>query len=152
MTAGPSAAARRRRPCAGSAGERGASAVELAVVAPALLALIFFIIQSALWFHGRNVALQAAREGVSQLRLAVARPGAADPAAVEETVERQTAAFAATVGGNSLLRPRVTAEFRKDDGRVTVAVEGEAVSLVGLTLPVRQRVTGEIERFEGDTQ
>ena len=49
--------------------DRGASAVEFAVIAPTLLLLIFFIIQGGLYFYGRSVALQAARDGVSQLRL-----------------------------------------------------------------------------------
>jgi Flp pilus assembly protein TadG len=50
--------------------ERGASALEMAFVAPGLILLIFFSIQAALFFYGRNVAIQAAREGVSQMRVA----------------------------------------------------------------------------------
>ena len=51
------------------AGDDGASALELSIVAPAILALIFAI-QAGLFFYCRTVAVQAAREGVSQLRLA----------------------------------------------------------------------------------
>jgi len=49
--------------------ERGVSSLELAILAPAILALIFVSIQTALWLYGRSVALNAAQEGVSRLRL-----------------------------------------------------------------------------------
>ena len=52
------------------AGDEGSVALELAVIGPSLFVLIFFAIQVALYFYGCSVALQSAREGVSQLRLA----------------------------------------------------------------------------------
>ena len=45
----------------------------MAIIAPGFLFLIFFSIQAALYMYGRAVATQAAREGVSQLRLAADR-------------------------------------------------------------------------------
>ena len=49
--------------------ERGVSTLELSILAPAIIALIFVSIQTALWLYGRSVALNAAQEGVSKLRL-----------------------------------------------------------------------------------
>ena len=62
--------ARHRVQARGVGRERGSAALELAIVAPALLALIFFSLQAAFFFYGRTAATHAAREGVSQLRLA----------------------------------------------------------------------------------
>ena len=57
--------------------DRGSSAVELAILAPALLLLTMIIIQFALWFQARQAALAAAQEGARLARvLSVdARPG-----------------------------------------------------------------------------
>ena len=43
--------------------DRGASAVELAILAPALIFASLLIIQFALWFDARHAALAAAQEG-----------------------------------------------------------------------------------------
>ena len=40
--------------------ERGATVVELAIIMPIVLAVILLMVQSALWFHGRQVADAAA--------------------------------------------------------------------------------------------
>ena len=70
--------------------QRGASAVELAMVAPAFLLLIFFSIQAALFFYGRNVALQSAREAVAQLRLS---PDGADYQATRDQIQSDVADY-----------------------------------------------------------
>lgn len=135
----------------GPRGDRGASALELAIVAPGLLLLVFLSIQAGLFFYGRAVAQQAAREGVSTLRLAQTR--AVDDA-VREDVQASVARYAATVGGETLLRPRVTTTYDvQGSGKVSVTVRGTVVSLVpGLALTVTQRAFGEIERFESDAR
>ena len=43
--------------------ERGSSAVELAVLAPALMMICMLILQFGLWFNARQVALAAAQAG-----------------------------------------------------------------------------------------
>jgi Flp pilus assembly protein TadG len=48
--------------------DRGASAVELAVLAPAFLMVIMLIIQFGLWFEARQVALAAAQAGARVAR------------------------------------------------------------------------------------
>jgi Flp pilus assembly protein TadG len=55
--------------------DRGASAVELAILTPALLLASFLIISFAMWFDARHAALAAAQEGDL-----VAREEAGNPA------------------------------------------------------------------------
>lgn len=106
------------------------------------------MVQAALFFYGRSVALQAAREGVSELRLAQTPAAfrAAEPGAEDRTQQ-----FAAAVGRQSLARPRAAATYNDVAGTVTVTVTGHVVSLVGFTLSVSQTATGTVERFEPDT-
>jgi TadE-like protein len=68
MAAGWRRATLGRRRGAGR-GDRGSSAVELVLLAPMLLALIWLIIQYALYYQGRQVV--AAPGGVSQVRVTV---------------------------------------------------------------------------------
>jgi len=136
-----SAAAVRRRD------ERGASALELAFLAPALLLLIFFTIQGALFFYGRNVAIQSAREGVSQIRLAQDADTYAD---IHDRVILGVQRFAHNVGREALIDPRVIPRYDGDTGRVSVTVTGHVITLVpGLHLSVTERAYGVIERFDG---
>ena len=133
-----------------AARESGASAVELVLVAPGVLVLVFLSIQAGLFFYGRVVAEHAAREGGSVLRLAPDR-AAAD--AVDEQVRAAVTAYAATVGRETLLAPSTQTEYREDTGKVAVTVRGRVITLVpGLDLSVSQRVEGAVERFEGDTR
>jgi Flp pilus assembly protein TadG len=127
--------------------DAGASAVELAVAAPVLLLLLFFLVQAALWMHGRNVATAAAREGVAQLRLLGDRSCGERAAAAETEVQ----AFAAAAGRESLLSPRVRARCDPAAGRVSIEVTARSITLVpGLRLAVDVSATGSLERFDAD--
>jgi Flp pilus assembly protein TadG len=55
--------------------ERGSVAVELAVVAPALMLLVLGVLQFGLWYHAQNVVQTAAQEGA---RTAAAENGTAE--------------------------------------------------------------------------
>lgn len=55
--------------------ERGSVAVELAVVAPALMLLVLGVLQFGLWYHAQNVVQTAAQEGA---RTAAAEEGTAE--------------------------------------------------------------------------
>ena len=59
--------------------DRGANPVELAVVMPAMLVLLFASIQIAAWFVARSTAMNAAQSGVNAQRVlgAPAGPGEA---------------------------------------------------------------------------
>lgn len=135
-----------RRPVGGRRDERGVSALELSFLAPMLLALIFFSIQAALYFYGRNVAIQSAREGVSQLRLA---QDLDTYQAVRGGVVRNTERFATQVGREALLDPVATPSYDEVGGRVTMQVQGQVITLLpGLDLTVTGRAEGSVERFE----
>jgi len=126
--------------------DTGFIALEVALVAPALLFLIFLSIQAALFFYGRSVAIQSAREGVVQLRLAQ------DEAAYRELrplVVANIERYAATVGRESLRNPVVDPSYDDGEGRVRVEVSGEVISLVPFVdLSVTQSAEGPIERFQ----
>jgi Flp pilus assembly protein TadG len=129
--------------------DRGSSALELSIVAPVVILMIFSTVQFALWLYGRNVALASAREGVSKLRVAADANGGG---VAEDATEQDVESYATQVGGESLLHPVATAHYSQQSGRVDVTVTGDVVTLVpGWTFHVTRTATGEIERFEGDT-
>ena len=129
--------------------ERGVSSLELAILAPAILALIFMSIQTALWLYGRSVALNAAQEGVSRLRL-VQPP--VYTTGVGEQVRADIQAYAQQLGGTTLQNADVKPpSYNNPEGMVSFTVTGDTVSLVpGLTLHVERTATGPIEQFEAD--
>ena len=122
------------------------SAVELAFLAPGLIFLIFVTIQGALFFYGRSVAIQSAREGVSQLRLAQDRATYDD---IRGGVIDNTERFAVAVGREALIDPVATAAYDDEAGRVRMTVTGRVITLVpGLDLTVTEEAEGPVERFE----
>lgn len=129
--------------------EHGASAIELSIVAPVFLLLIFTLIQGALLLYARNIALSAAREGVSDVRLF--QPDEYDAeadAAMKERIRR----YVTTVGNNTLVQPDPEIAYDAGgNGRATVTVSGEAISLLpGIDLTVERSASMEIEQFEPD--
>ena len=107
--------------------ERGVSTLELAILAPAILALIFVSIQTALWLYGRSVALNAAQEGVSRLRL-VQPP--VYTTAVGEKVRADIQSYAQQLGGETLRNTNVPfPAYNNPEGTVSFTVTGETVSL-----------------------
>lgn len=129
--------------------ERGVSSLELAILAPAILVLVFLSIQTALWLYGRSVALNAAQEGVSRLRL-VQPPVYTQ--AVGEKVRSDIQSYAEQLGGTTLQKTSVPfPEYNNPQGMVSFTVKGEAVTLVpGLHLSVTQTATAPIEQFQAD--
>jgi Flp pilus assembly protein TadG len=135
----------RRR--SGRRDERGVSALELAFLAPGLLLLIFFGIQGALYFYGRNVAIQSAREGVAQLRLAQDQ---ATYDSINTDVANNTERFAASIGHEALIGPSASPAYDDQAARVRMTVTGDVITLVpGLHLTVTEFAEGPVERFEG---
>ncbi|MBK6871190.1 MAG: pilus assembly protein [Kineosporiaceae bacterium] len=89
------------------------------VLFPALLALIFIVVQAGLHYYARSVALSAAREGV---RAAAVQDGtAADGQAAAD-------AFLARVADDLLAGSQVSAD--RTAQTVTVTVTGTSLSLV----------------------
>jgi Flp pilus assembly protein TadG len=119
-------------------GERGSASLELAVVFPIMLALVFLIVQTGIYWHTRTLALTAAQEGLwatSTLR-GSASAGEAD-----------TTDFLDRAGADGWLRDRDVHADRTAT-EATVTVTGRAISLIpGLPgLQVRQHASGPVER------
>ncbi|MFC0029497.1 TadE/TadG family type IV pilus assembly protein [Micromonospora chaiyaphumensis] len=124
--------------------ERGANPVELAVVMPAILVLLFASIQLAVWFVARSTALNAAQSGVNAQRGLDAPPGAGRDrattflrAAGDWLVDWQDPGPACAViatGGTPT--------------EVTCTVSGRSLSVIpGVDFPVRQTAHGTAERW-----
>lgn len=109
----------------GDAGVVGA--VELVIVTPLLIVMIFGVVQMALCWHARNI-VQATAEETN--RLATAADGTCDDAA------RRGVDLGARLGGSFLAGPAVV---RCADGpTVVVTVTAEALSILpGVRFPVR---------------
>lgn len=122
-------------------GDRGALTLELVVLFPVLLLLIFGMIQGALFFHGRNVALAAAEQGVRAARV----DGQSDRAG---TAEQQARQFLLDTGElNNLTQLSIVPAVDADQVRVTITARTLSL-LPGLPGPqVSQSAAGSIERF-----
>lgn len=116
--------------------ERGSMSVELVILTPVLLLLLFMIVQAGLYIHAREVALHAAAEGSAA-------------ATVEGGTDADGAAaalgFADQVGALS----GTAATVERTASTVTVTVTGQAPSIIpGLPLlDVTQSSTSAIERW-----
>ena len=119
--------------------ERGSVSLEIAVLGPALLLLVFTIVQASMWFYARSLALAAAEEGVAAGR-AYGNPPAAGVQAASAWLERNA--------GDSLLNSDV-ALIEAGPSRVAIEVRGQALSVLpGIAgVPVRQVAYGPVERF-----
>jgi Flp pilus assembly protein TadG len=118
-------------------GTRGSATVEIAVLAPVLLLVVFTIIQVGLWSYARSLALGAAQQGVAAGR-AYGAPAEAGRIRAEQ--------FLAATAGDSLLGSAVLA--RATPGTLRIEVTGRAQSVIpGVPgLPVRQHAEGPMER------
>lgn len=120
------------------AGERGSSSLELVIVFPAIMLIIFGGITAALFFHARNVAQAAAQEG---LREATAVNGTG------RAGEQRARQFIDNAGGRDVLQD-VTITRDVAANWATVTVEGRSLTLLpGMTLRIEQSATGPVERF-----
>ena len=120
-------------------GDRGSVSLELAIVFPALLLIVTALVQYALWFHARSLALAAAQQGVSVARAYHSTPAAGRGSAL---------AFIADHGADTLLNADVTTASPAT-GQVRVVVTGRSVSVLpGVAgLAVSQSAAGPLERF-----
>ncbi|MFI6321598.1 TadE/TadG family type IV pilus assembly protein [Nonomuraea sp. NPDC050556] len=117
--------------------DRGSAPLEAAVVYPVALLLILLVVNTALYFHARNIALSAAQEGLRVGRAHGSSTGAGQGAA--QRVISQ-------VGSSFLLGPSVSVSRTGDT--FEVEVRGEAISLVPLlTLKVEQVARAPIEKW-----
>jgi Flp pilus assembly protein TadG len=117
---------------------RGSATIEIAVLAPVLLLVVFTIVQVGLWSYARSLALGAAQEGVAAGR-AYRAPAEAGRIRAEQ--------FLATSAGDSLLAPAVVARATPSTVRVEVTGRAQSVLPAVPGLPVRQHAEGPIERW-----
>lgn len=125
--------ATRRRPDS----ERGSVAVELAIAFPIILLTLMTLIQAALWFYARTVALGAAEEGT--------REGRVLPASVDRA--RSAAQDFLTRTGRDLLIGQAV-DVSGSPTTIGVTVTGTSISLFpGLSgWSISQTAVGPVER------
>lgn len=115
--------------------ERGSLTIELVILLPALLLVVWAALSVALLHHGRSAALTAAHTG--------ARAGAA-LGGTEASCQAAAADLLARAG-DALVRSKTTCQ--RGAGEVTVSVSGMTLSLVpGWAPTVSQSVAVPIER------
>lgn len=126
----------------GARADDGASTLELALLTPILLLVILLVVQFAMVYHARHVALAAAQSGARVAR----ESGAADWKGEAETKARD---YVRQIGPNLLTG--VTPQAGGDQNTRWVTVTGTAVRVVPfLTLHVSQRSEGPIECYRPD--
>jgi Flp pilus assembly protein TadG len=128
-------------------GDRGASAIELAILAPILLGLIFLAVQFALWYQGRQVALAAAQDGNR-----IAREQAEVSGGWQAAAESDARNYYAQLG-TKVLGDGVSALTEQDGSQVQTTVTGQVALIApfpGLTLTIRETARGPIECFRPD--
>ncbi|MBC2868667.1 TadE/TadG family type IV pilus assembly protein [Streptomyces mexicanus] len=118
--------------------DRGDTSIQMAIIFPFVLLATVAVIQASMWYYARQIALTAAREGVSAARAYQSSP--AGGAAQARSVLGRTA-------GDSLRSYSVSAS--SNGQRVRVQVSGTAMSMIpGLSgLHVTQSASGPVERW-----
>lgn len=135
-----------RRARRAAASERGSSAIELAVLAPALLVLVWLTIQFALYIQGRQVALAAAQIGAR-----VARQEAASVPGWQADAEGRAQNYYQGLGTRVLGGTVTATAVVTGPSRVQVTVTGNVASiLLGLPLPIHETAGGPVECFRPD--
>jgi Flp pilus assembly protein TadG len=125
--------------------DAGSSAIELVLLTPLLIVIIFGLVQAALLWHAQHVVAAAAQQGARFARAdAESGAGAAtDPA----TVRTETISYLHQLGADLVGQPVVS--ITRSPGWVTVTVTGHAVSLLpGGTLTVHATSRGPVEAFQ----
>ena len=122
--------------------DRGASTIEWALLTPILVIVIMTVIQFALVYHARQVALAAAQSGARTARTQVTGDW-------QGAAEARARAGVAQIGPELITPLSVQAGGNADERWVEVS--GSAVSLVPfMTFKVHERSGGPIECYRPD--
>lgn len=136
----PSRTSWRTRLAAVARDDSGMTTLEVAVLFPIVLILIFGIAQTALWYMARSAALAAAQEGVTAGRAYNAKPGDGT-AAAHNFLNAQVGDI---LGGVQVGIPRSPA------GTLRITVSGTSLSLIpGWKINVSQSAQGPLEKWNG---
>lgn len=118
--------------------ESGSVVGEFAVIALLLLTVSFFGLQGGMWWHARNVAMAAARDGV--------RAAAAETGTTADGEARAREYVMARDGGRTLQQVAVMATRTGTEASVTVSGETVHVNIIAVMFPVRQTAHFPVER------
>jgi Flp pilus assembly protein TadG len=120
--------------------DTGSATVEVAVLFPALLIVLFTGVQAAEWYHTRTLCLAAAERGVHAARTPTGSPAAGRAAA---------AAFLTRAAAGTVSDPRVSSDGSTATVvRIQVSAAAPTVlPIPGLTLRVSQSARAGKERF-----
>lgn len=117
--------------------ERGSFTLELTVLFPVFLVLVLMIVQAALYFFARSIALSAAEQGADTARLQ--GQSTAQGASTATT-------FATSQGGGVLTELAVSTGSTPT--QVTITVTGRALTIVpGLGFTIRQVASAPRENY-----
>ncbi|MBW8707268.1 TadE family protein [Streptomyces sp. NPDC003328] len=118
--------------------DRGDTSIQMAIVFPFVLLATVAVIQASMWYYARQIALTAAREGLTAARAYQSSP-AAGASQARNVLER--------TAGDSLRGYSVSVS--SNGQRVRVQVSGTALSMIpGVPgLQVSQTASGPQERW-----
>jgi Flp pilus assembly protein TadG len=136
-------AGRRLRPrLLGPGADRGASAIELVILAPALIFVSMLIVQFALWLDATHAALAAAQEGDRAARAAeFSDPNGWQQTATQVAMNYYHGLDTSVLGDVSVSQ----AGFNPAANTVTLTVSGRLRGIFPLT--VSETVSGPVECF-----
>ncbi|GAC1322472.1 MAG: pilus assembly protein [Mycobacteriales bacterium] len=129
-------------------GDAGSSAIELVLLTPVLIALVFGLVQTALVWNARQLMGAAAQDGARLARTAVALQSldTTAGAGADDAVRTSTLGFLRQTGGASLQAPTVTVLRNGDYVTVTVTARTTGV-FPGWALQVRASSRTPVEGF-----
>jgi Flp pilus assembly protein TadG len=119
--------------------QRGVATIEMAVLFPVTLFIVFAIVQFGVWYHASDVAKAAAQEGVRAARV--------EGGSAQAGVDRANQVL--DENARSIISGRQVVPFR-DQNMARVEVTGNCVRVVpipGLSLPVHAVAESPVERF-----
>jgi Flp pilus assembly protein TadG len=123
------------------ASDRGASAVELVILAPALIFVSMLIIQFALWLDATHAALAAAQEGDRAARAAEFNQSGWQQTATQVAMNYYHGLDTSVLGNVSVSQ----VSYDQGTNTVAVTVSGRLAGIFPLT--INETVSGPVECF-----
>ena len=121
----------------GGTGDRGSVSVEVVVLMPLLLLIVFLGVQGAVYYYARSLAIAAAQEGAR---------AAALPNSTLTDGKSAAAAFLAGTAGNTLHALTITGT--RTATTATITVHGSSLTLIpGWTPTLTQTASLPVERI-----
>lgn len=123
-------------------GEDGTSAVELVLLTPLLMFVVFLVVQAALVMNARQVVLAAAQQGAR-----LARAAAPNDTVAVSSARAGALSYLHQLGADVVSDP--TVEVTRAGGEATVRVSARAVSILAglVALRVVETSSGPVEGF-----